>query len=363
MKIADAQIQMASTHAYAEKHEKHENFEFWVGERPVREMDNSPPPPGSNLVAAMVRREEQLNLSSEALSLAPAKAMVAPSGKKDDEDDHYLSFELNLIKLLVEEMTGRKIDIMRPEDFQPSEDEPMAVSGEGAPVAADGEQPAGWGMVYDYYESYHESESVSFSAQGLVKTADGKEISVDLSLSMSREFYSEQHISIRAGDALKDPLVINYAGNAAELTQRSFAFDLDADGRTDQIAFVRPGSGFLALDENEDGVINNGRELFGPSTGSGFSELSAHDEDSNGWIDESDSVYDRLRIWAKDGSGNDHLIGLGQAGVGAIYLGHIDTPFLLKDANNQLQGQVRDTGLFLREDGSSGTVQELDLVV
>ena len=37
--------------------------------------------------------------------------------------------------------------------------------------------------------------------------------------------------------------------------------------------------------------------------------------------------------------------------------------FLLKDDANLTQGQVRETGVFLREDGSSGTVQDLDLVV
>jgi hypothetical protein len=117
------------------------------------------------------------------------------------------------------------------------------------------------------------------------------------------------------------------------------------------------------LDRNEDGVINDGTELYGPQSGSGFAELSQHDEDGNGWIDEGDSVYDRLRLWSRDESGGERLIGLGQAGVGAIYLGHIDTPFQLKDEDNQLQGRVRDTGLFLRENGGSGTVQELDLVV
>ena len=77
-------------------------------------------------------------------------------------------------------------------------------------------------MVYDYYESHYESESTSFSAEGVVRTADGKEINIAVELNMSREFFTEQSINIRAGDALKDPLVINFDGNAAQLTQREF---------------------------------------------------------------------------------------------------------------------------------------------
>lgn len=83
--------------------------------------------------------------------------------------------------------------------------------------------------------------------------------------------------------------------------------DLDADGMEDQISFVLPGSGFLALDLNGDGRINDGRELFGPETGDGFAELARYDEDGNQWIDENDPVFERLRIWTKDAEGRDVL--------------------------------------------------------
>ena len=61
-----------------------------------------------------------------------------------------------------------------------------------------------------------------------------------------------------------------------------------SDGRKDNISFVQPGSGFLAVDKNNDGKINNGKELFGPNTGNGFDELAKYDSDGNQWIDESD---------------------------------------------------------------------------
>jgi hypothetical protein len=179
---------------------------------------------------------------------------------------------------------------------------------------------------------------------------------------MRRQFLSETRTEMRIGE-LQDPLVINFAGTAAELTERTFAFDLDSDGETEQIHFVGPNSGFLAPDANGNGSVDDGTELFGPNTGNGFAELSMYDEDGNNFIDEGDSIYAGLRIWQKDAAGDDHLIALGQAGVGAIYLGSVATPFQVKDDDNQLQGIVRSSGIYLKEDGGAGTVQQLDLVV
>ncbi|HHW61210.1 MAG TPA: hypothetical protein GX404_04825, partial [Syntrophomonadaceae bacterium] len=55
------------------------------------------------------------------------------------------------------------------------------------------------------------------------------------------------------------------------------------------------------------------------------------------------------------------LFALGQKGIGAIYLGSSATPFALKDVANHSHGQVQRTGLFLREDGTPGIVQQIDL--
>jgi hypothetical protein len=148
-----------------------------------------------------------------------------------------------------------------------------------------------------------------------------------------------------------------------ELTHTKFSFDIDADGRNDQIAFTKPGSGFLALDRNSDGKINDGTELFGALTGDGFSELADFDTDNNNFIDENDSIYDKLRIWQKDDDGRDRLLALGQTGIGAIFLGSIVSPFDIKTHDNILLGRVKSTGIFLRENGSAGSMQQIDLVV
>ncbi|MEN8256299.1 MAG: hypothetical protein ABFS09_00365 [Thermodesulfobacteriota bacterium] len=181
---------------------------------------------------------------------------------------------------------------------------------------------------------------------------------------MSRSFYESTEIHIRAGDArLVDPLVINFAGKAAELADATFTFDLEGDGQEEELHTLAAGSAFLALDRNGDGVINGGKELFGPQSGHGFSELAAYDEDKNGWIDENDAVFKELVAWIKDQDGNDKLAPVMDLGIGALYLAGLEGEFSLTDANNEMMGQIRETSVFVKEDGGVGTIQELDLVV
>ncbi|NLW78085.1 MAG: hypothetical protein GXY32_01560 [Ruminococcaceae bacterium] len=208
----------------------------------------------------------------------------------------------------------------------------------------------------------YEHESVSYQAKGVIKTADGKTLSVDMSMSMSRTFMSYTSASLSFSQSPIDPLVINYGGTAASLSGETFAFDLDVDGRLDQIAFTGAGSGFLALDKNGDGIINDGSELFGPQSGSGFGELRAYDTDGNGWIDENDAIFDKLLVWSRDASGKDQLYKLKDLGIGAIYLGDTKTEFSMKGAGNTTQGVMRSTSFFLRENGSTGTVHHIDLM-
>jgi hypothetical protein len=360
MKIVDSSLQMAGSRIYEEQHERRESLTVWRGDGGSQSVNGPVNRARFHAIAEALRVEfRQVEISAEASSLQPTKALLEDQEQLEPMEE----MKQLLIILLVERFSGKKIRLISPSELKDPESKSESTDTKHPKQSQAATERQGWGLVYDYYESHYEAESTSFSASGVVHTADGREIDISVELNMSREFYSEQQLSLRAGDALKDPLVVNFSGNAAELTERSFSFDIDADGTSDQIAFVGPGSGFLALDRNGDGEINDGSELFGPESGNGFADLAEYDADGNNWIDEGDSIYDRLRIWSKDASGNDELVALGQRGIGAIYLGHVDTPFLLKDASNNTLGAVRDTGIFLEEDGGVGTIQQLDLVV
>ena len=209
-----------------------------------------------------------------------------------------------------------------------------------------------------------ESESTTCASKGIVQTADGRTIDFNIEVSMSRSFMQEINM-LEVKDYIKtDPLMINLDTNIGSVSDQKFFFDLDTDGNEEEISFAGKGSGFLALDKNGDGKINDGSELFGTSSGDGFRDLALYDEDGNGWIDENDSVFDRLRIWTKDANGEDYLIDLKKADVGAIYLENADTQFRLKNDENILNAEIKKTGIYLKEStGAVGTLNHVDLVI
>lgn len=220
-------------------------------------------------------------------------------------------------------------------------------------------------------ETYNvEQEDTSFSTVGTVRTKDGREINFNVNVNMSRrcEEYYREELNV-AQFALCDPLVINLNTDVTKLSDQTFYFDLDADGEEEEISMLR-GSGYLALDKNGDGVINDGSELFGTKNGDGFADLARYDEDGNGWIDENDSIWSKLKIWCKDENGNDVLYKLSDKGVGAICLKNVSTDFTMQGDRKAQDGTmnanatnavIRKTGIFLYENGNVGTVQHVDM--
>jgi len=325
MRIESAAISLASQYSRVERSSVSESFSLTVGDQ---------------------NRREQVNLSDEGKAAA-GRAKKIEDGEEAARQDPKLA----LLLTLIEHLTGRKVRLLKLEQADVEE--------AGMPDPNPPRNTAGgFSLIYDYHAVHETTQQASFAAQGVVKTADGKEINFNLSFELQGSQTERVDIAIRAGDAArtKDPLVINFAGTAVRLTETQFAFDLDADGQTENVSFLAGGSGFLALDRNGDGAVNDGSELFGPATGNGFAELAAHDGDGNRFIDEADPIYAELRLFNRTESG-DTLTTLQQAKVGAIYLGHVATPYETAD------GLLRSSGVYLKEDGGAGTVQQVDLKV
>lgn len=212
------------------------------------------------------------------------------------------------------------------------------------------------------YEHW-ESQSVSYSSQGTAITADGRKLSFNYSFALSDSFTEKyENVTVALRNCV-DPLVINLDDCPATIGDQTFFFDLDGDGEEDEIHNLTKGSGFLALDQNDDGFINNGLELFGAKTGDGFGELEMYDEDGNGWIDENDSIFAKLRIMTINEKGEQELFGLKESDVGAIYLGRLDTQFIHRTDNYDATGVTRQSGMYLREsDGHASGVQHVDFI-
>jgi hypothetical protein len=260
-----------------------------------------------------------------------------------------------VLKRLLEWALGRSIDLVEVRQIEtPSAEVPAAarVPEDSASSSAS----SGTGLGGTLTVRTLTVEQLSFSASGRVQTADGRSIEFSLGLALTRATATEVRAAF--GAEAQDPLVLDFAGTEAELRDFGFRFDLHGDGSEVNLPLPTNGKGFLVFDRDGNGRIDDGRELFGPSTGDGFSELAARDADANGWIDESDPAWSQLYVWHP--YRRDALIALPEADVGAIGLARAATPLTVTDGSQAL-GMLRSTGIYLRESGSVGTVSHLDV--
>jgi hypothetical protein len=158
-----------------------------------------------------------------------------------------------------------------------------------------------------------------------------------------------------------DPLVLDIAGDGLDLTKagEGATFDINADGKLDQTAWVQGDDAFLVFDKNQNGKIDDGTELFGDQNGAdnGFIELAKHDNNKDRVINRQDSVYKALKLYQDlNGNGkieNNELKSLDQMGIKALNLNFVHM-------NQQINGNsLILNGSFMREDGSEGQLADV----
>ena len=168
------------------------------------------------------------------------------------------------------------------------------------------------------------------------------------------------------------PIIIDTTGHGFHLTSADtgVAFDFFGRGKPIEIAWTArdSGNGFLALDRNGNGRIDDGAELFGnetpqPQSGdpNGYLALAEFDKPENGGngdgiIDYHDAIYSKLVIWIDanhDGiSQPEEMHSLPSMGVYSIGLQYKKEPFVDQYHNafryrgvlnpNPLDGTSRD---------------------
>lgn len=340
MKINQSDISLFSSHKEYHEIKEEENLHIWDSEEDAPER---------------LQRGDRLEVSDNLKSMMHSKKSL-----KLEDDTFEIPIDSRLMSIIraLEALTGKKINLsVFRKGESPNIDSPKEHA------ESSGQDRLGWGIEYNYSKTEVHEEKLKFSAKGNVTTEDGKEIDFKLAFKMQKSSVTHESLSFKAGDALIDPLVLNFGNNIVSMSDVKHNFDLNLDGKEDEFSFVGKGSGFLALDKNEDGVINNGSELFGPTLGNGFDELSKYDSDNNSWIDENDAVFEKLVIWTKDESGDEQLFRLKDKNIGALYLESTKTDFTLNDSKNSMVAQMRESSVYLSEDGGVGTLQEIDLKI
>ncbi|MCL1481092.1 MAG: hypothetical protein MH213_07060 [Marinobacter sp.] len=166
----------------------------------------------------------------------------------------------------------------------------------------------------------------------------------------------------------RDPLTLDLDDDGLETVGIDLAnpilFDHDGDGNKAATGWIKPDDGFLVLDRNGNGTIDDGTELFGDSTplndGSGnaedgFAALVQEDTNGDGIVDANDANFANLRVWQdlnSDGiSQADELKTLDEAGVASINVAKTENSQPLANGN-----LLADIGSYVRSDGSSSDV-------
>ncbi len=174
----------------------------------------------------------------------------------------------------------------------------------------------------------------------------------------------------RAGEAQppRDPLVIDLgsAGIKLHSLENGVYFDLDSNGFSERTAWIGTEDGFLALDRNGNGRIDNGGELFGDQvilengtkSTSGFEALAELDENEDRVIDREDAVYDRLRVWV-DGNHNgvsesNELKTLVELEIHSISLDHREISFIDDETGTRI---AETADVTIRRDGSMAVAE------
>ena len=367
MKIASTDLGLHARNVATQRSQTTETLRAWRGERPNFAATENRSPLASAFADISGAGRRLLEQMPPAGSVSPASTSREAGAVDADSTEIDNDPVISMIRHMIELFTGEKVRVFDMSAFAAELRHVEARSSSttsALETAPDGR--AGFGVEYDQNTVREEFEATQFSAEGVVHTTDGKEIRFRLDLEMTRYYREESQVEVRAGDAVrKDPLVVNFGGTAAQLESaagRRFRFDLDGDGRVENLPLLGAGSAYLVFDLNHDGRIE-AKELFGPQSGNGFTELARLDSDGNGWIDAADPDFDELALWRPATEGNGTLQALGDAGIGALALAHLATPFELRGENNADLGAVKSGGVFITESGKAGSLQEIDLTV
>ncbi len=146
-------------------------------------------------------------------------------------------------------------------------------------------------------------------------------------------------------DAGITPIVIDLNGDGIQTVSRSDSagtFDLFGNGQAINSGWLSNNDGFLVVDNNNNGNIDDISELFGGlAKGDGFAKLASYDSNLDGAVNASDIDFANLKIW-QDANGNHktdegELFTLADKGISSLAVNYTEIPFLDAQGNLHLE--------------------------
>ena len=170
----------------------------------------------------------------------------------------------------------------------------------------------------------------------------------------------------------RDPMTLDLDGDGLETIgidpANPVLFDHTGDGVANATGWISPDDGLLVFDRNDNGVIDNGTELFGDSTPifnsageqtgkavDGFDALAQEDTNGDGTVNAADANWDKLHVW-QDANSNGiteegELHTLESLGIDGIEVAKSENSQILSNGN-----EIADLGKFTYADGSEGAL-------
>lgn len=276
----------------------------------------------------------------------PKTTAESPAASQDTTE--VLDSRLVQLIRLVEDLTGRPVHYFRG-NLQSSRGAAAESFSNTAPPPVTSQQA-----------SIEEQSSLVFSAEGKITTSTGEELEISLQFSIEH-YYRADVLPPTESRPAKDPLLLNLGEGSVSISGQNVSIDLNGDGSDESIPMPGTGGTYLVLDRDGNQAVTT-EELIGAKSGRAFADLAQLDTDKNGWIDENEPSFARLRVWMQSDNGRLLLKSLKEAGIGALYVQAAQTPFNIKDNQNNTMAIIQQTGLFLKENGQAFNMHQIDLL-
>ena len=205
-------------------------------------------------------------------------------------------------------------------------------------------------VVWELGDSLAPGESVTLSYFGMREVYNG------YNWKQGTQFFTEasivevdQHDTNSSNDSDSarswwiSPLALDLNGDGVQTLSidEGVEFDMLNSGSKVNTGWLSGEDGFLAIDNNGNGQIDDRSELFGGSKGEGFAKLASLDSNGDGLVNENDALFGALKVW-QDGNENGitdegELVSLESVGITDLNTAYTDV--FAADAQGNIHGE------------------------